>query len=50
MRLLALALVAAVAAMLSGCMSNPADGDLPWNKQQSWEGTPVMPMGMFNQQ
>ncbi|MEI8242905.1 MAG: hypothetical protein WCI17_06530 [bacterium] len=41
-----LVLGALLAALATGCMSDPADGDLPWNKQQSWEGSPALPPGM----
>jgi hypothetical protein len=44
------ALLAALAAALAlaGCMSAPPDdSNLPWNKQQPWEGSPYVPPGMF---
>ncbi|NLL83836.1 MAG: hypothetical protein GX230_06300 [Lentisphaerae bacterium] len=31
---------------LSGCMSNPHEGDLPWSPTATWEGTPFLPGGM----
>ena len=40
----------ALAAVASGCMTEPPDNDLPWNKPQSWEGTPALPSGMFQNQ
>lgn len=48
-RLLALLAGACIAACVTGCMSDPADGDLPWNKQQTWEGSPALPVGMMQQ-
>ena len=46
-RILALAVGAMIAVLASGCMSDPAAGDLPWAKQETWEGTPALPTGMF---
>ncbi len=45
-------LLAALAfiACVSGCMTEPPDNDLPWNKPQSWEGTPAMPPGLFQKE
>ena len=36
-----------LAALAGGCMADPASGDLPWAKQETWEGTPALPSGMF---
>ena len=38
---------AMIAALAAGCMADPAAGDLPWAKQETWEGTPALPSGMF---
>ena len=46
-RLLVLVMGLAIAALASGCMSDPAAGDLPWAKQEKWEGSPALPSGMF---
>ena len=46
-RLLALAMGLVIAVLASGCMSDPAAGDLPWAKQEKWEGSPALPSGMF---
>ncbi len=35
-------------AALSGCMSEPHEGDLPWAPTATWEGTPALPGGMVN--
>ena len=43
------AAVAALAAGLCGCatIEDPdRESDIPWNQQQSWEGTIFMPPGM----
>lgn len=48
-RLLALAATAGLLSLLSGCMTEPAENDLPWNKPQTWEGTPAIPPGVFHQ-
>ena len=37
----------ALVSLASGCMTEPPDSDLPWNKPQSWEGSPALPPGMF---
>jgi len=49
-RILALVVGAAIAALATGCMSDPAAGDLPWAKQELWEGSPALPAGMLQQQ
>jgi len=48
----ALALLAGMTliSVVSGCMTEPPENDLPWNKPQSWEGTPALPPGMFQNQ
>jgi|GEM_PF-1526932 len=46
-RILALVAGAVIAALATGCMSDPADGDLPWARQETWEGTPALPAGML---
>ena len=46
-RLFALLAGLAAAVALSGCMTAPADNDMPWNKPQTWEGSPYLPPGMF---
>ncbi len=43
-----IALLALSAALLSGCMSTPHEGDLPWSPTATWEGTPALPGGMMN--
>ena len=48
-RILALAAGAVIAALASGCLSDPAEGDLPWAKQETWEGSPALPAGMLQQ-
>lgn len=48
-RLLALAAGAMIAALAAGCLSDPAEGDLPWAKQELWEGSPALPAGMLQQ-
>jgi hypothetical protein len=48
-RIFALVAGALIAACVTGCLSDPADGDLPWNKQQTWEGSPALPPGMLQQ-
>ena len=47
--LLALLAGAMIAALATGCMSDPAEGDLPWAKPEMWEGTPALPPGMLQQ-
>ena len=48
-RILALAIGAMIAALATGCMSDPDAGDLPWAKQEIWEGSPALPPGMLQQ-
>ena len=48
-RILALVAGAAIAALATGCMSDPSEGDLPWAKQELWEGSPALPSGMLQQ-
>jgi len=36
--------------LAAGCMSDPHEGDLPWSPAAGWEGTTVLPGGMFNPQ
>ena len=48
--ILALVVGAAIAALATGCLSDPASGDLPWGKQETWEGSPALPAGMLQQQ
>jgi hypothetical protein len=38
-----------IAALAAGCLSDPAEGDLPWAKQELWEGSPALPAGMLQQ-
>jgi hypothetical protein len=38
----------ALSALLSGCMSDAHEGDLPWSPTATWEGTPALPGGMMN--
>jgi hypothetical protein len=45
-RLLCLLAGAVISALAAGCMADPAEGDLPWAKPQTWEGTPALPPGM----
>lgn len=45
-RLCLLSAGALIAALATGCMADPAEGDLPWAKPQTWEGTPALPPGM----
>jgi hypothetical protein len=37
----------ALSALVSGCMSDPHAGDLPWSPTATWEGTPALPGGMM---
>ena len=46
-RILALAIGVLVGVLATGCMSDPAAGDLPWAKQEMWEGSPALPPGML---
>ena len=46
-RLLALAAGALIVSLAAGCMSDPAAGDLPWARQELWEGSPALPPGML---
>jgi len=47
--ILALVVGATIAALATGCLSDPAEGDLPWAKQELWEGSPALPPGMLQQ-
>ncbi len=46
-RLLALLAGASMMLLLAGCMADPAAGDLPWAKPESWEGSPALPAGVM---
>jgi len=47
--ILSLVLGAMLAVFVTGCMSDPAEGDLPWARQELWEGSPALPPGMQQQ-
>lgn len=39
-----LVLVVALTALATGCATgNPDDSDIPWNRPESWEGSPFIP-------
>jgi hypothetical protein len=48
-RLLALLVGAWLLCCVSGCLSDPAAGDLPWAKPEAWEGSPALPPGVLQQ-
>jgi len=48
-RILFLVAGALIAALAAGCMSDPAEGDLPWARQELWEGSPALPPGVMQQ-
>ena len=49
-RIAALLAGVTIAVLATGCMAEPdASGDLPWAKQETWEGSPALPPGMQQQ-
>ncbi len=46
-RLLALLAGVGMTLLLSGCLADPAAGDLPWAKPEAWEGSPALPPGVM---
>lgn len=49
MRALCAVICAGALLGLTGCMSDPHEGDLPWSPTATWEGSPFLPGGMLNE-